>query len=304
MLLEELHLLLTYQCNFECDHCFVWGSPQQSKTMTLADIRNILNQAKMMESIEWIYFEGGEPFLYYPILVKAVQEANQMGFKIGIVSNSYWGNDIDDACVWLQPFLPGAGIDPMISDLSISSDLYHYDEKLSRYSNNSLEAAQKLGIPVGVISIAQPDTEDNSLVAGKLPHGESTIMYRGRAAQKLAPGARKFPWDQFTQCPFEDLINPSRVHVDPLGFLHICQGISIGNMFNQSLQEICDSYDASLHPITAPLVEHGPVGLVETYSVPHEPVYADACHLCDEVRRYLRSQFREYLTPDEVYGIF
>ena len=33
--LRELHLLLTYQCTFECDHCFVWGSPFQTATMTL-----------------------------------------------------------------------------------------------------------------------------------------------------------------------------------------------------------------------------------------------------------------------------
>ena len=29
MKLTGLHLLLTYQCVLECDHCFVWGSPWQ-----------------------------------------------------------------------------------------------------------------------------------------------------------------------------------------------------------------------------------------------------------------------------------
>lgn len=38
MTLRGLHLLLTYQCNLECDHCFVWGSPWQAGTMTLQGI--------------------------------------------------------------------------------------------------------------------------------------------------------------------------------------------------------------------------------------------------------------------------
>ncbi|MFQ6004291.1 MAG: hypothetical protein ACE5OQ_02215, partial [Woeseia sp.] len=36
--LSGLHLLLTYACNYQCDHCFVWGGPWQSGTMTLATI--------------------------------------------------------------------------------------------------------------------------------------------------------------------------------------------------------------------------------------------------------------------------
>ncbi len=89
MHLSGLHLLLTYQCSFECDHCFVWGSPWQSGTMTLGDVRCILEQARDLGTVEWIYFEGGEPFLYYASLLKAVQEAANMGFQVGVVSNSY-----------------------------------------------------------------------------------------------------------------------------------------------------------------------------------------------------------------------
>jgi pyruvate-formate lyase-activating enzyme len=123
MHLSGLHLLLTYQCNFECDHCFVWGSPWQSGTMTSRDVRRILRQAKDLGSVEWIYFEGGEPFLYYTTLLKGVQEAALMEFQVGVVSNSYWATDEEDALACLEPF---AGL---VQDLSISSDLYHYDQE-------------------------------------------------------------------------------------------------------------------------------------------------------------------------------
>ena len=61
--LSGLHLLLTYECNYECDHCFVWGGPSQSGTMSVETIEHILGEAMALGSIEWIYFEGGEAFL-------------------------------------------------------------------------------------------------------------------------------------------------------------------------------------------------------------------------------------------------
>ena len=97
MKLSGLHLLLTYQCTLECDHCFVWGSPWQSGTFTLPSLRQVLQQAQELGTVEWIYFEGGEPFLYYAVLLKAAQEAARMGFRVGIVSNSYWATDVQDA---------------------------------------------------------------------------------------------------------------------------------------------------------------------------------------------------------------
>ena len=104
MELSGLHLLLTYQCNFECDHCFTWGSPWQDGTMTLLDIRNILKQAVELGTVEWFYFEGGEPFLYYAVLLKGIQEVASKGFNVGIVSNGYWATDVEDALEWLRPF--------------------------------------------------------------------------------------------------------------------------------------------------------------------------------------------------------
>ncbi len=69
------------------------------------------------------------------------------------------------------------------------------------------------------------------------------------------------------------------------------------------LKEICRSYDPLQHPILGPLLENGPVGLVERYALPHRDEYADACHMCYEARLSLRSQFPEFLTPDQMYGV-
>ncbi|NIM96437.1 MAG: radical SAM protein [Anaerolineales bacterium] len=297
MKLTSLHLLLTYQCNFECDHCFVWGSPWQSGVMTLADIREVLAQAKEHPSIRSIYFEGGEPFLYYPILLAGVEEALRAGFSTGIVSNAYWATSVEDAQEWLRPFVG------KISDLSVSSDLFHYDEKLSQQAMNAQQAANELGIPLGMISIAQPDLPEAEAAIGQLPVGESGVMFRGRAAQTLVERASLSPWDSFVECPYENLRDPGRVHLDPLGHLHICQGISMGNLFEKPINTLCEEYDPDTHPIVAPLLEGGPAELIRMYSLPHEESYADACHLCYTARKTLRPQFAEIIAPDQMFGV-
>ena len=297
MKLSGLHLLLTYQCNFECDHCFVWGSPWQSGTMTLEDILEILKQGKEVGTIKHIYFEGGEPFLYYAVLLRAAREAVRMGFQVGIVSNGYWATDENDAVECLRRF------SGLIQDLSISSDLYHYDDKLSRQMLNACAGAEKLEVPVEVFAIAQPEETNALSVIGQLQPGESAVMYRGRAAEKLAARAVKKPWDHFTECPHEDLRDPGRVHVDPLGHLHICQGISIGNLFRKPLGEICEAYQPDTHPVIGPLLKGGPAELVRRYKLSLEASYADACHLCYEARKSLRSRFTEILGPDQMYGV-
>ncbi len=133
--LSGLHILLTYACTFECDHCFVWGGPRQSGVLTIEQIDQILAQARQA-SVEWIYFEGGEPFLYYAELVHGVAQAAEMGFSVGIVSNAYWAISVSDAVEWLQPF---AG---RLADLSISSDLFHCDECLGEQPQNAIAAAK------------------------------------------------------------------------------------------------------------------------------------------------------------------
>lgn len=293
MELSGLHILLTYRCTFECDHCFVWGSPRQEGVLTIQQIMNMLVQAKTA-GVEWIYFEGGEPFLYYPVLVHGIKQAAAMGFSVGVVSNAYWAVSVSDAVQWLQPFVG------RIQDLSISSDLFHCEKPLGEVPQNALTAAKWLHIPTNMISIAQPG-EASKQTRGQITD-EGAVMFRGRAANKLAPAVATVPWDTLSSCPHEDLRDPGRLHVDPLGNLHVCQGIVIGNMYEKSLKEICANYSPEAHPVCGPLLEGGPAALVTEYNLAHRPTYADSCHLCYEARLALRSRLVEYLAPDQMYG--
>jgi len=296
MQLTGLHFLLTYKCNVACAHCFVWGGPHQRGVLTVDQIKGILHQAREVDTIKSIYFEGGEPFLFYPTLVRAVQMASSMAFSVGIVTNAYWATSVDDAVLWLKPFVD------MIDDLTVSSDLYHSDAPLTRKSQNALAAAQQLGISTGVISVAQPEEVNESITTGQIESGDSGVMYRGRAAVQLTDRAAQQAWESFNACNHEDLREPGRVHVDPFGNVHICQGLVLGNIFETPLKTICDSYDPESHPITGPILRGGPAALISEYNLPHVESYADACHLCYEARVRLRERFPQILAPDQMYG--
>jgi MoaA/NifB/PqqE/SkfB family radical SAM enzyme len=295
MKLSGLHILLTYQCTCECDHCFVWGSPWQTGTLTLEQIEQILMQAKDA-GVTSVYFEGGEPFLYYAILIQVVRKAADMGFSVGIVTNAYWANSVADAEEWLRPFVG------RLADLTVSSDLFHCSEAMGERPQNALVAAKWLNIPTGMISVAQPNA-DAQQSHGQIEE-ESAVMYRGRAVEKLAPRAASHPWERYDSCPHEDLREPGRIHLDPLGNLHLCQGLVIGNLFEKPLKQICEEYDADAHPVCGPLLDGGPAALVTEYNLPHESSYADACHLCYEARISLRPRFPKQLSPDQMYGVF
>jgi hypothetical protein len=218
-----------------------------------------------------------------------------MGFSVGIVSNAYWANSVPDATEWLRPLVG------RVSDLSVSSDLFHCEKCLGENPQNAVVAAKWLGIPTGILSVALPDA-DTKESRGQLVD-ESAVMYRGRAVEKLAWRAPGYPWEVFDTCPHEDLVKPGRIHLDPLGYIHICQGISIGNVFEKPLKQICEEYAADSHPICGPLLAGGPAALVTEYNLPHATHYADVCHLCYEARTTMRPLFPELLAPNQMYGM-
>jgi MoaA/NifB/PqqE/SkfB family radical SAM enzyme len=260
--------------------------------MSLKQVRELLQEAKKLGTVEWVAFEGGEPFLYYPVMVKGIKEARALGFKIEVLSNAYWATCLEDALEWLRP-LAELGV----ADLGLSSDPYHGEDLEAERVKNGIEAATKLGIPVGIMATSKLPQK----LAG-CPGGVIEVMYRGRAAKKLLEGAPSKPWEELTKCPHENLASPERVHVDPLGYVHVCQGLSIGNAWQRPFSEIIKSYDASLHPIMKPLVEGGPAALIKEFDLPCKQTYADACHLCYDARLQLRAKFPDVLAPGQMYG--
>lgn len=298
MPINELDLLLTYKCNLECDHCFVFGGPNAKGVMKISDVREVLEQAQRIGNIEWIYFEGGEPVLYYPILLWGLREAKKLGYKTGFITNAYWATSVEDAKEWLKP-ISEIGV----SDAVISDDTFHYAKDEENLAKHGRQAARELGLPVSNISLEEPKEP----IAGKYwkgePVREGAVLFKGRPVEKLVEGLPRKPWEEFDKCHDEDFSNQKRVHIDPFGYVHVCQGVTIGNMKKTPLHRIFGDFNPHEHPICGPILKGGPAELVRRYKVDHEESYVDECHLCYSARLKLRKAFPDILAPDQMYGL-
>ena len=171
MKLNGVHILMTYRCTQECDHCFVYGSPRADATLTSDRLTRVLGQCADAGSVEWVFFEGGEPFLYYPILRQGVVHAARLGFRVGLVTNAYWATSAEDALRWLE----GLGSAQL---LHVSSDDLHHggDPRALARVDHAVAAAEQLDIAVSTLHVEPGD-----------------VMFRGRAADKLTSGLTRRP---------------------------------------------------------------------------------------------------------------
>jgi hypothetical protein len=162
-----------------------------------------------------------------------------------------------------------------------------------------------LGLAAGSICIDAPTVE---MAAGEQQDRGAPVIgggakFRGRAVDTLTEGLPRRRWEEFTECPYEDLRNPGRVHVDSHGHVHLCQGLSMGNMWETPLSALVRSYDPDSHPICGPLLRGGPAFLAKEHNVEHDEEYVDACHLCYVLRLALMDRFPRLLAPAQVYGL-
>ena len=298
-MLTGIHLLLTYTCLFECDHCFLHCGPAAEGTFTVKQMEKILDEAVKMNTVNWIYFEGGEPFLHYPVMLEGIRRARQRGIKTGIVTNAFWATSREDAALWLQPLK-----DLDVAAISISDDALHYGEQRNNPAKNALAAAKKLHLSASEIRIEKPVVrkKDNASGVKGRPVIGGGVRFRGRAVEKLTAGLPRSNWEALNECPDEDLADPGRVHIDPYGNVHLCQGLCIGNCWQTPLSEIMAQYNPEKHPVCGPLLKGGPAALVKKHRVKHEENYVDECHLCYRCRLKLIESFPDCLCPPQVYG--
>lgn len=191
-----------------------------------------------------------------------------------------------------------------MDDLSLSEDSFHGSDE-DNTAKRAATAASKLKIPVDTICIEAPmiqSNTDSSIVKGEPIIGGST-RFKGRAVEKLTDCLPRKSWKKFITCPDEDLENPSRVHLDSHGNVHLCQGLSMGNMWKIKLSKLVKEYNPKIHPFCSPLIEGGPAKLADKYGVKIEESCVDECHFCFLVRKKLMDRFPEILAPKQVYGL-
>lgn len=299
-LLTGIHILLTYKCTSECEHCFLHCGPAREGTFTLKRLRDAVEQIERFGTVRVVYFEGGEPFLFYPVLLEGVRMVRAAGLEAGIVTNAYWATSLEDALSWLRP-LSELGI----ADFSVSDDEFHRADEGATCGDVAMRAAEQMGIPCAKICIERPRVLAGGRQTGSKgnPVIGGTVLFRGRAAERLTEGLPTRPLEELTSCPYEDLVSPKRVHIDAYGNVHLCQALSMGNMWSTPLAELLRRYEADKHPVAGPLIRGGPARLVKERGLGIIGSYVDECHLCYVARKAMRGTFPDYLCPKEAYGL-
>lgn len=297
-MLKGIHFLLTYKCTSECDHCFLYCSPHAEGTFTLRQLEETLEEFARIPAAETVYFEGGEGFLFYPVLLEGLRLAREAGFKTGLVTNAYWATSEQDAELWLRPLLELG-----VAQVSISDDLFHFSEEQDNPAKRALAAAKRLGLPCDSICIEKPAVQPPSADSRGEPVIGGGVVLKGRAVEKLTEGLPTSNCAAFVECTEEDLRSPGRVHLDPFGYVHMCQGVVMGNMWKTPLSQLDANYEPEAHPICGPLLRGGPLRLAQEHNVTHAAEYVSACHFCYEVRLRLLEKFPDHLAPPQVYGV-
>jgi MoaA/NifB/PqqE/SkfB family radical SAM enzyme len=231
-------------------------------------------------------------------MVEGIKYAHDLGFKTGVVTNAYWVTSEEDAELWLNP-LRKLGV----SNLSISDDLFHYDDDKDNPAKRILSMSKKLDMPINSICIDKPKVGIENNKSKGAPVVAGGALLKGRAVEKLTEDLPKRFYKEFKDCPEEDLRNPKRVHIDSYGYVHLCQGLVMGNLRDTPLSKLVQNYEPDSHPICGPLLSGGPSLLAIKYGVTYEDKYISACHFCYLVRQALLDRFPEYLAPRQVYGL-
>ena len=299
-MLTTVHILLTYTCPLRCKHCFVFGDPRAKGTFTPAQVTNTLAAIRTVESVEWVYFQGGEPFYHYPLLLTSVKKAVQSGFTVGVITNAYFARTEEAAARFLKPLR-----DLGVANLCISQDPYHYPSPGDTSARRALRAAANLGLPTRRISVGpsrSAECADPEWI-GKDFHSDFKLQWRGRAVEKLISGEPVQDWRRWDHCPSANLDSLWRVDIDPYGNVQICQGINLGNLDTSALDRIITNDQIASHPIVSFLRSGGPAALAKAYDPNPHGSYIDACHLCYTTRLALLDRFPSHLAPHQLYGL-
>ncbi len=281
--------------------------------MTPTEVREYLAGAKGAGA-KTVWLFGGEPFLYFDLLMDSVESARKIGIEPYVTSNAFWAVSEESALSKLR-LLREKGL----YDIQFGVDPFHHGYVPIEHVRNAINAARSLDMPKGPFDLmncyfVEKDGGDirsrsREIISRLLPHEvfTGTIVFNGTAAEVLAERAPRRSWEEYRTCQMERSQFRGLTHANVYPYGHVdpgmCPGISIGNAREAKLSEIIATFEPKAHPIYETVYEQGPVGLARmAMEFGFEPTeYADACHLCYEARKVLLSHYPEHLGPAIYY---
>jgi len=269
-----------------------------------------------------LHFTGGEPFLKFDLLARAVEKASTLEIpSLFVETNGFWANKDDETRAKLEHLKTKGLHGIMISvnpfylefvpfertERAIRTSFDVFGRNTFVYQVEYLRQFKELGIK-GTLPLdeylAKEGIADFARRVEFFMSGRAPFALEGRFERFF----RKAPADRFLregcQPPF---LRPWHNHVDPEGnyMPGFCGGISLGDA-RQLDRLMKDGIDVSGRPVLGALMTEDLGGLLD-YAKGHgyaewKDGYFSRCHLCADIRRHLvRDGDYPELQPREFY---
>lgn len=270
------------------------------KTLGWEILERVLQNAAEIESISWISFTGGEPFLEIEKLVSAVRLCSKLSLNVAVVTNAFWAVN-RNATKRILKSLKG------LHSVGVSADMFHQEFVPLNRVRHVVETCNEVGIKCSLYQSFLQDVRENEAILAELVDIQDKydlqsqpVRHFGRARTEIndyllfssKPGI----------CTGSD--NPM---IAANGDVFACCGPSVlfpgdhllrlGNIYTESLQRITTR--AEVDPIIHTLRLYGPVQLLKFVQVQAEreghPIdiapdfFGDTCLLCEYI---LADEFR------------
>ncbi|MBI2193710.1 MAG: radical SAM protein [Planctomycetes bacterium] len=313
-------LLYTYRCDLACKHCLFQCGPQQpDRRVSHEDGLEFLRQLHQTGRV--IHIAGGEALLYFDSVLALCRAADQEGIAPHFIeSNARWCVS-DELGIERFQALRGAGVQGML----FSADPYHQvffpPENRARAFRLAVDIFGRPNVIASDASIEKlREMNDIGRDRERLAHFTRQHPPRlvGRAGEQLAHFFPDRPLSDLAQDPLwhgsnhtadcASEFDPERmweIHIDPYGNIQTCCGIVLGNARETPLPALMATEFWGRSEIVRRVSERGPYGLLDLATergYRARAGYPQKCHLCWEVRKFLRPSYPAVFGPAEVYG--
>jgi hypothetical protein len=321
-------LFLSYQCNAECRHCMYACSPKWKDWISEEDLRIVLSQLagrikpspfepEKVSLNHGLHFTGGEPFLNFKLLLKAVTIAQELNIPSTFVeTNCYWCIDdkktrekfqtlkekgLKGILISVNPFyLEYVPFERTERGIRIAMEIF--GENVMVYQLEYYLRFKKLGI-TGTISL-----EDHVKDRWDDLTENVELFLMGRAVTRLKHLYPKYPSDSFLEIPCTPpFLRNWHNHFDNYGncLPGYCGGISLGNW--QALDKLIEEgIDLDRHPVLEFLISQDFKGLLQFAKdfgfQELKEGYISKCDLCADIRKQLLAKKDiDELKPKQFY---
>jgi hypothetical protein len=265
-----------------------------------------------------LHFTGGEPFLNFPLLVKAVEMAEELRIPSTFVeTNCFWSKN-DKVTMEKLARLKAAGLKGILISVNPFYAEYVPFERTERcirisqeeFGANVMVYQQEFYHRFKALGIKDKIShEDYAELAQKGHLAERVELFlMGRAARQLRASYPTYPPSAFFRQPcLPPFLRNWHNHFDNYGnFIPgYCGGVSLGRW--HGLEELTtEGIDLDAHPVLRLLIVEDVKGLLDFardfgYQESREG-YVSKCDLCLDLRKHLvsRQDFEE-LSPKQFY---